>query len=229
MIRNGLDIGLGANIEIGFKIFGRPRLIRHDVLEIIDTLIERRRLSPDADKWRRLCAYFLESDECKAIAGSDQAFEIAYTKKGRRKKKELAGVWVNRSVMEALIDFLGVRQSVYVDIDEVGEVGDRMISERLKCSLSAIEKKVKVKALSRIYLIADTQHNVCKIGISTNVEQRLNNLQTAYPYPLSIIGSFEGTLLDEFAAHKKYFKHKLSGEWFSLTDEIRNEFTGGVA
>ena len=229
MIRDGLDIGFGANIEIGFKIFGQPRSVRHDVLEIIGTLIERRRLSPDADRWRRLCAYFLESDECESIAGSDKTFEIAYTKKGRRKKKELAGVWVNRNVMEALIDFLGVHQSVYVDIDEVGEAGDRMISERLKCGLSTIEKKVKVKTLSRVYLIADTQHNVCKIGISTNVGQRLNNLQTAYPYPLSIIGSFEGTLLDEFAAHKKYSKHKLSGEWFSLTDEIRNEFAGGVA
>jgi len=223
-----LDIGFDTKIGIEFKILRQPRSVRHDVLDIIDRLIERRRLSPDTDRWRKLCAYFLESDECKAIVRSDKTFEIAYARKGK-KKKELTGVWINRDVMNALIDFLGVRYSVYVDIEELAEISGQTISERLKRSLDAKEQKVKPKPQLHIYLIADTQHNVCKIGISTNVEQRLNGLQTAYPYTLSIIGSFEGTVLDELAAHRKYSKHRLSGEWFALTDEIKNEFTGGVA
>lgn len=60
-----------------------------------------------------------------------------------------------------------------------------------------------------------------KIGYSTNVEARLRSLSTGAPFPVRLIGSHPGTQADEAALHRKFRDHRVSGEWFRASDEIR--------
>jgi len=77
------------------------------------------------------------------------------------------------------------------------------------------EQKQKQKAVY-LYLIADPDRNVCKIGVSTNPKERLRNLQTAYPFPLSLQQTerVSKPFYIERLVHKHLSDHALSGEWF---------------
>ena len=60
-----------------------------------------------------------------------------------------------------------------------------------------------------------------KIGYSKSVEKRLKSLQTANPNQLEIISSFDGNRKEEEHIHYRFRKFKVSGDWFILTDEIK--------
>ena len=64
-----------------------------------------------------------------------------------------------------------------------------------------------------------------KIGYSSNVTKRMNVLQTASPRKLYLLSSFYGTRKDEKQIHRKFKKERQRGEWFNLTNEIREYAT----
>lgn len=85
---------------------------------------------------------------------------------------------------------------------------------------------------NKIYLIYCKSINLYKIGISTNPEKRIKQLQTGSPYELSIITIYdskypfklETTLHNIFSSRKtpenfKYDFELLSGEWFNLSNK----------
>jgi|GEM_PF-3139826 hypothetical protein len=57
----------------------------------------------------------------------------------------------------------------------------------------------------------------CKIGwTSKDPRGRVRALQTGNPYPIHLVGSVEGTLEMEAAAHRRFEDYRMSGEWFDV-------------
>ena len=71
-----------------------------------------------------------------------------------------------------------------------------------------------------IYFIADTNKDVVKIGVSKSPKKRLKQLQTSNSNKLVLLGYIDGEKEQEKYLHNLFSKHKLSGEWFILNDEI---------
>lgn len=76
-----------------------------------------------------------------------------------------------------------------------------------------------------VYLIAvGDEGRPCKIGISRDAESRLVQLQCASALPLSLLWSIpcaskDDALRLERELHEQFSEHRMSGEWFDLTDE----------
>lgn len=54
-----------------------------------------------------------------------------------------------------------------------------------------------------------------KIGFSTDVDQRMESLKTASPFPLQLILSLPGTMQDERNLHRLFDSCRGHGEWFT--------------
>jgi hypothetical protein len=63
--------------------------------------------------------------------------------------------------------------------------------------------------------------NYVKIGFSTNPKTRVDDLQTGAPKPLKTYLILKGTLEDERRHHEMFAAHRLNGEWFRYSDEIK--------
>lgn len=71
-----------------------------------------------------------------------------------------------------------------------------------------------------IYFIQQGEDGPVKIGYATVIEKRFRALQSASPYPLKVIGSMQGSVVDEKKLHLQFSKHRLQGEWFEPDIEI---------
>jgi predicted GIY-YIG superfamily endonuclease len=80
--------------------------------------------------------------------------------------------------------------------------------------------------MNNVYLIKRVDENKYKIGVTKNIVQRLQTLQTANPAPLEIIDLFSSmkwAYKIEADFKRTYRSKRTSGEWFELTeDEILN-------
>lgn len=81
----------------------------------------------------------------------------------------------------------------------------------------------KVKLL---YILFISELNVCKIGISENVEKRIKQLQTGCPFRIDVVKKYDSPIASriEKIMHRKYGSRKvdenqynLIGEWFNLS------------
>lgn len=75
-----------------------------------------------------------------------------------------------------------------------------------------------------VYLIHNTEHNICKIGYSGNPLVRMANLQTATPYKLRLAGTLPGGKAEEQELHGLFDGQRINGEWFHASDELFNAF-----
>lgn len=75
-----------------------------------------------------------------------------------------------------------------------------------------------------VYLIVNKVENFCKIGFSNNPDARLKQLQTGNPYPLELISTIEGSIIDEKNLHNKFAHLSIQGEWFEYNEEIKTYF-----
>lgn len=62
-----------------------------------------------------------------------------------------------------------------------------------------------------------------KVGFSADPDTRLSKHYSGGPYPVEILGVWEGALEDEKRFHKRYKAHRLQGEWFNPTQELMAE------
>jgi hypothetical protein len=69
-----------------------------------------------------------------------------------------------------------------------------------------------------VYFIHDDVATAIKIGYSTNVKQRLADLQTSSSTKLVLLGVMPGSMNDERRLHAKF--ERLHGEWFRVTPEL---------
>jgi len=73
-----------------------------------------------------------------------------------------------------------------------------------------------------IYFIENKDDNVVKIGYTQKApDKRLRQLQTSNHKKLEITYTINGDISKEKGLHRKFNKYRLSGEWFSLSEEIK--------
>jgi hypothetical protein len=75
-----------------------------------------------------------------------------------------------------------------------------------------------------VYLIKCTVSNVCKIGFSDNPKERIQNLQTSYPWKLELISTLDGDISLERFIHNHFKEFNTSGEWFQYNESIKHYF-----
>lgn len=75
-------------------------------------------------------------------------------------------------------------------------------------------------AIGFVYLIRNSMTNHYKIGITNNVQDRLQHLQTANSAKLELLTSVKTSdpPLLEKELHTKFAVKRLEGEWFKLTN-----------
>lgn len=75
-----------------------------------------------------------------------------------------------------------------------------------------------MKIKKYLYLIRCNSTDFYKIGLSKTPEERLQELQTGCPYPLTLIykKAFRKAIKVERLLHKKYRNKRKTGEWFEL-------------
>lgn len=69
------------------------------------------------------------------------------------------------------------------------------------------------------YIVEAVDQNIVKIGKSTDVERRFDELQVACPHDLRLLVVIDGD--HEQTLHRRFSLHRVNGEWFAKTDEIR--------
>jgi DNA-binding XRE family transcriptional regulator len=69
-----------------------------------------------------------------------------------------------------------------------------------------------------IYFVKHTDY--VKIGYTTDIFRRLNELQTNCPVKLKVLALIEGSLNDESIHHQKFKHISSNGEWFFHNAEI---------
>lgn len=96
-------------------------------------------------------------------------------------------------------------------------------------------EKIKFNCSNEMVLYVLSANNNYKIGIAKSINRRVDILQTGNPYKISIVKTYtmnseKDARLIEKKLHKKYYKHRMVGEWFSFPcnelieiDKIVNE------
>lgn len=80
----------------------------------------------------------------------------------------------------------------------------------------------------KVYFILDSVSNAVKIGKANNIQERLSDLQTGNPNPLTLVhhidcGTVEESFLLEQDLHRKYKSLRKIGEWFTYDETIFGE------
>jgi hypothetical protein len=71
-----------------------------------------------------------------------------------------------------------------------------------------------------VYFARSGTDGAVKIGYARDPKRRLSLLQTGNPERLVMIRLIAGDLADEAEAHRHFADIRLSGEWFSFTEEM---------
>lgn len=77
-----------------------------------------------------------------------------------------------------------------------------------------------------VYFITDGEF--IKIGISNNIQKRINSIQTGNPKRLELLRSIECTFEShainlEKLLHRALSEHRVKGEWFAISQEKINQ------
>ena len=70
-----------------------------------------------------------------------------------------------------------------------------------------------------VYIVKETDEEKYKVGVTSNIEQRMRTLQTANPEILELVTTYDAGVwaFRIEAAFKKHYKNKkMQGEWFRL-------------
>jgi hypothetical protein len=79
-----------------------------------------------------------------------------------------------------------------------------------------------------VYFIRAGRMRAIKIGWANDAEARLAALQTASHHKLHLIGYLPGSHADEQEWHDRFRSLRIRGEWFNLTDEIREAINAAL-
>lgn len=89
-----------------------------------------------------------------------------------------------------------------------------------------VKKKSKRSKIGKInngiYFIQIQGNGPIKIGISTNIRNRLNSLKSGVPYKLKLLGCMVGNREKEKIIHNKFKESRINYEWFGPTKKLLN-------
>ena len=72
----------------------------------------------------------------------------------------------------------------------------------------------------RVYFIVSGRY--VKIGFASNLRRRFAMLQIAHPEELQLVFDLPGGGVEEAALHRKFARHRVRGEWFTYSQEIKD-------
>lgn len=75
---------------------------------------------------------------------------------------------------------------------------------------------------SRVYFVIDEEATVCKIGYSEAIDDRISRMQCHNHNQLRLLGDIPGGRRLEKEWHKKFSHLRVSGEWFSYTEDLKS-------
>ncbi|WP_069883521.1 GIY-YIG nuclease family protein [Streptomyces luteocolor] len=70
-----------------------------------------------------------------------------------------------------------------------------------------------------VYLIGSALSRPVKIGVTGNVQGRLDELRTGSPVPLHVMWKTKGDRDLEYSLHEYFAPYRIHGEWFDFGDE----------
>lgn len=74
---------------------------------------------------------------------------------------------------------------------------------------------------SEVYVVLRRDVALVKIGVSTNVEQRLSSFRRASGGVLELMLRIPGTRADEQALHHRFAEYRKEGEWFAYSRALK--------
>jgi hypothetical protein len=83
------------------------------------------------------------------------------------------------------------------------------------------DDEIDLSPCPKVYFIEAIGLQRVKIGMTDNIKYRFDSLQSASPVPLKIMAVISGDRTLETYLHKRFKAHRLHGEWFILTDEMK--------
>lgn len=75
--------------------------------------------------------------------------------------------------------------------------------------------------MSLVYFIESPAAKAIKIGITTNLPQRIAALQSASGVALVVLATVPGARTDEARLHRRFSAQRMSGEWFTNDGDLR--------
>lgn len=110
-------------------------------------------------------------------------------------------------------------------VDELKEIVNARNWEEQKADIlgkPVLEIEPEICTSGHVYFISCRDLNVVKIGFGDKPWIRLGQLQTAFPFPLNLEKTIDGTFETEKGLHNKFHNYRKSGEWFEFSDEIKD-------
>lgn len=86
-----------------------------------------------------------------------------------------------------------------------------------------LKKQDIIKDITCAYFIGSKKYKFVKIGFTTNLFSRLSAIQTGCPFDIEILAYIKSQdpKKTEHKLHMKFKKYRVRGEWFKLTDDIK--------
>lgn len=125
-----------------------------------------------------------------------------------------------RQIRKKLSRDFGTAKIIFADL----WLSHRGISEDEWKKLEAGWESRKKSPSKFVYFIEDQARNAVKIGRARDCDQRLSELQCGNSSPLKLIAFYEcnDAVNFEYSLHEKFHRHRITREWFSMCEEIRN-------
>lgn len=93
--------------------------------------------------------------------------------------------------------------------------------------LLASRRKLQGDRPKIVYIIGNRDKGLCKIGVSVDPEKRCQQLQTACPFPISILAEFKGKgHTFERQLHNRAAEYHEQGEWFRIEGRLAAYLSG---
>lgn len=153
------------------------------------------------------------------------------------KAKRLRGYWINFLYHKGykkkdVIKMRELAKYVHKELYQVEKTftkkeGRRFLSSEMKRRVTDKTKLYGETQEGCVYFIGNEDHDWVKIGKTTNLPNRLSQLQTSCPFDLSILGYVKSQYPDrtETKLHYKFQDDRIRGEWFQLSSDIKDFIT----
>lgn len=95
--------------------------------------------------------------------------------------------------------------------------------EKWNVRMSNVRKAVQPLAqldMFQVYFVGIEPDGPIKIGFTSNITERMRDLQIASPYPLTLLATLRGGSALERVIHESLSDTRLSGEWFERSDRL---------
>lgn len=89
--------------------------------------------------------------------------------------------------------------------------------------LMDMKASLRRKMAQRIYFLHAPSARAIKIGISIDIDKRIQSLRSGSPVSLTLLGTIAGGADEEKEIHNRWAHIRMHGEWFSATSELLDD------